>query len=274
MGGMCATAAADEFAPIPQLSVGPGCKSGVYKYDVHMQNLGNDFTHFDIVVDLGDGTGPVAYGYDVAGGGSTKVTFVLPEGNLGSFVVTNVDDPTVTDTFTVTADCLGDPYTEANLVCPDDGTAPFVYLQWVNLSYKNTVHFVVSFGGVVVYDGNPSGPNNPFLLSYDLANGDHATASITADGATMEDIDTIVDCPVIITTTTTTSTSSTTTSSTLPAGESTVPTSDVIDQIPATPDHDGSVLPVTGRSDRGLVTIGIGLLLAGGALIRFTRRLG
>lgn len=194
------TASADATGPVPALDIDYGCAAGELHYVVKMTNAGLGSSHFDISVNRGSGA--TLYGYDVVSGNTVTQTFIVTQGTYAFFDISNVDDATiVVDHQKVTADCKAEPYTEIGVICPADHSTPFVYLEWVNLSYAHASYFEVFLNGVKEAEGSLYGANNTHFLSFDLVDGQHVAAAILADGVVIEEVNTDVDCPPASTTT-------------------------------------------------------------------------
>lgn len=298
------SAHADIIGPAPHVEIASGCVAAEFTYVATMTNTGFGITHFDISVN--GGSGATVHGYDVASGGTQVATFVVEQGKYSFFDVTNVDDATVQDHQQLTADCKADPYTEIGLVCLHDGTTPFVYLEWVNLSSAHQANFEVLLNGDSVGGGISYGAWNTHYLSFDLFDGQHVAAAILADGVLVEELIADVDCPPVETTTTTATTQPDTTQPTTTLGpvqpDTTAPNSTlaepplptttdsdpaqqaesattvaggISEQLPSaadTVDHANGTLPVTGMRSDALLAIAIKVVLGGLGLVLVGRR--
>jgi len=292
------TASADATGPVPALDIDSGCTAGELHYVVKMTNAGLGSSHFDISVNRGSGA--TLYGYDVVSGNTVTETFIVTQGTSAFFDISNVDDKTiVVDHQKVTADCKAEPYTEIGVICPADHSTPFVYLEWVNLSYAHAAYFEVFLNGVKEAEGSSYGANNTHLLSFDLVHGQHVAAAILADGDVIEEVNTDVNCPpaaeatvpaitvpamTVPATTQPGSTlaeppspsstvAATTTSSTAtqPDSATTMPGA-VAEQLPIAGDHSDASLPVTGSGSDALMVIALKVVLGGLGMVLLARR--
>lgn len=282
------TASADATGPVPALDIDYGCTAGELHYVVKMTNAGLGSSHFDISVNRGSGA--TLYGYDVVSGNTVTETFIVTQGTYAFFDISNVDDATiVVEHQKVTADCKAEPYTEIGVVCPADHSTPFVYLEWVNLSYAHAAYFEVFLNGVKEAEGSSYGANKTHLLSFDLVDGQHVAAAILADGVVIEEVNTDVNCPPAAEATAPATTvpgstlaeppspsstvAATTTSSTAtqPDSATTMPGA-VAGQLPIAGDHSDASLPVTGSGSDALRVIALKVVLGGLGMVLLARR--
>ena len=287
------TASADATGPVPALDIDYGCAAGELHYVVKMTNAGLGSSHFDISVNRGSGA--TLYEYDVVSGNTVTQTFIVTQGTYAFFDISNVDDATiVVEDQKVTADCKAEPYTEIGVICPADHSTPFVYLEWVNLSYAHAAYFEVVLNGVKEAEGSSYGANNTHLLSFDLVDGQHVAAAILADGVVIEEVNTDVDCPPAPDTTqpdttqpdttapgstlaeaplptTTVAATTTSTTATQPDSATTMPGA-VAEQLPIAGDHSDASLPVTGSGSDALMVIALKVVLGGLGMVLLARR--
>jgi len=291
------TARADAIGPLPHVEIAHQCVEGELRYEATMTNTGLGTTHFDVSVN--SGSGATSHGYDVISGAIVVATFVVEQGSYGIFDVSNVDDATIVDHQQLKADCKAEPYAEIGVICPEDHSTPFVYLEWVNLSYAHEAYFDVYLDGVTVASGFSYGAANTHLLSFDLVDGQHVAAAILADGFVVEEVNTDVDCPPASTTTQPTTTQPDTTQPDTTAPGSTLAepplptitvadttTSDtaiqpdsattiqgaVAEQFPIASDHSDDGLPVTGGGSDALIAIALKVVFGGLGMVLLARR--
>ncbi len=283
---------------------------GELHYEVTMTNTGLGTTHFDVSVNYGSGA--TSHGYDVISGAIVVATFAVEQGDYGIFDVSNVDDATIVDHQLLKADCKAEPYTEIGVICPADHSTPFVYLEWVNLSYTHEAYFDVYLNGDTVASAFSHGAANTHLLSFDLVHGQHVAAAILADGVVIEEVNTDVDCPPASTTTPdpttpdttqpdttqpnttpdttqpdttqpgstlaeppspTTTVADTTTSYTATEPDSATTTPGAVaEQLPIAGDHSAAGLPVTGSGSDALIAIALKVILGGLGMVVLARR--
>lgn len=227
------SASATEFQPKPFLSILYSCTAHQYRYDVLMYNQGSDWTTFTVSSQIGADP-EVVKDYAVAPYDLVMIDFIVPEGVMGTFHVTNPDPPGIDDLRAPTADCIADPEGSVTLECPDGDGAPTLVYDWVNWSYT-AAHVVLGLPDGTTKQYDHSWFDHEQSLEVPVNEGDHVDAWIAVDGVVMTSLVTEVDCvPPPPVTTTTTTTTTTTVPSTTSTTSTTVPSTSTTTTVPST----------------------------------------
>jgi len=261
---------ASEFYTDPKVYPINACEAGVYTYYIGMYNLmANESTNFTVTVSGATKDNGTTQ-HNVVGGGQETLEFTVPEGQMASFHVVNLDPIHPIDFLAEPrADCIADPETHLSVVCDVEGSgAANLLYEWVNYSYTPT-HFGLSQGPAIILEADDAWLDHEQSHHVAVAEGEHVVASIIVGGVTMSSIDTIVDClpdPTI----------PQTVPETVPEVMATTPTTEVpstTSTVAQLPRPEGLELPVTGSTDAsGSAKVGLALLVAGLGLVRFARR--
>lgn len=283
------SASADEFYPVPSAALGVTCKGSIGDDAIIMTNSGTDTAHFTIQWNIGNQSGTDMI--DVVAGDTQTKDYYPPEGSQSSYGISAPGQPPFTASASTYTDCVPSPIGVITLVCPPDGSTPYLQYTYKNISSKSatfTFGFPDGSTTTATLDANDGEKTDAVPVVEDA----QANGSIAADGKTLSSFSQVVNCIPDIPVTTipaTTIPDTTIPDTTVPAPDTTVPAvvvtvpvetsvPPVVEQLPPTVPptvHTAplpTTLPVTGKSSAIVIVLASGMLLLGTVLLTLVAR--